>query len=414
MKAEIIAIGTELLMGQVVNTNATTIARFLNELGIGVYYQTVVGDNAERLTQQLMQSSQRSDLIVLCGGLGPTQDDITKEVIASFLNDVLVQHEPSKQKIIDYYASSRRNMTDNNLKQSLILKNSDALWNENGFAAGIYTEVDGVTYVVLPGPPRELERMLETQVRLKLHEQDNRHLESVLLRFADIGESLLASKLEDIITSQTNPTIAIYANPGAVDVRVTASGKTIQQAQSLLRPVAIEIQRRLSDFYYGRNQDTLSSVVAKLLQENNWSLSTAESLTGGLFGAEMTNVSGASSFYRGGIVAYTNEIKMNRLGVSQETIQNYGAISAECALEMAIQVKKHCQSDVGISFTGIADRHRVEGKPSGLVYIGIATPTHQKVVCVQLHRDRQLNRQLAVQKGLVELRKMLLEVENGN
>ncbi|QTU83482.1 competence/damage-inducible protein A [Carnobacteriaceae bacterium zg-C25] len=410
LKAEIIAVGTELLMGQVVNTNATTISRFLNAQNIGTYYQTVVGDNPNRLLEQLKQSSQRSDIIAICGGLGPTQDDITKEVIATFLNDELVQHELSKQKIVLYFEKSGRIMSENNLKQSLILKKCQPLMNHNGFATGMFIQKNDVTYIVLPGPPRELSMMLETEVKPVLSKFTQEQLSSVLLRFADIGESLLAEKIEDIVSEQTNPTVAIYANPGLVDVRVTASGQTSQEANRLMQPVIMAIQNRLSEFYYGRDEETLEHVVVALLKQKQWSIATAESVTGGLCGAKLTQISGVSSVYCGGVVTYTNEMKQTILGVNESTLHQFGAISAECALEMAQNVKKLCQSDIGISFTGIADKTSVENKPSGRVYIGIATPTQQKVVELQLHRDRELNRQLAVQKGFIELRKMLLEV----
>lgn len=393
LKSEIIAIGTELLMGQVVNTNATTISQFLHDRHIGVYYHTVIGDNAERLLEQLAISAKRSDVIILCGGLGPTEDDITKHVLATFLNQSLIQHQPSYDKIVSYYEQTNRKMPENSIRQSIIIENSIPLCNHNGFATGMFIEKEGVTYIVLPGPPRELNMMLQKEVLPLFKESQETVIVSETLRFATIGESLLAETISDLVTEQSNPTIGIYAKPGLVDVRLSANGYTVEEAKNVLFPLRLEIQKRLSDYYYGMDTDTLESVVLDLLATKGWKLSLSDYMTGGLCSSYLTNTHNNSVFV-GGMVKNTYPV-----------IENH---DEQVVLRAAEDANKYFSSNVAVSIMPNLqetshDTSRVN------VSIGIVTPTQQQVVHVLLNRDSQFNNELAVQHSLFALREALLE-----
>lgn len=393
LKSEIIAIGTELLMGQVVNTNATTISQFLHDRHIGVYYHTVIGDNAERLLEQLAISAKRSDVIILCGGLGPTEDDITKHVLATFLNQSLIQHQPSYDKIVSYYEQTNRKMPENSIRQSIIIENSIPLYNHNGFATGMFIEKEGVTYIVLPGPPRELNMMLQKEVLPLFKESQETVIVSETLRFATIGESLLAETISDLVTEQSNPTIGIYAKPGLVDVRLSANGYTVEEAKNVLFPLRLEIQKRLSDYYYGMDTDTLESVVLDLLATKGWTLSLSDYMTGGLCSSYLTNTHNNSVFV-GGMVKNTYPVIENQ--------------DEQVVLRAAEDANKYFSSNVAVSIMPNLqetshDTSRVN------VSIGIVTPTQQQVVHVLLNRDSQFNNELAVQHSLFALREALLE-----
>lgn len=412
-RAEIIAVGTELLMGQVVNTNTTDIARLLNELSISVYYQSVVGDNAERLKEQLALASQRSQLIILCGGIGPTQDDITKHVLAEFLNLSLDYHQPTEEKLRTYYKTRQRIMPENNLRQALYFKEGKALYNHNGMAVGVMLIQDDVTYIVLPGPPHELRLMLEKEVKPLLVQQKNIIFHSQTLRFFGIGESALAEKIDDLVTSQNNPTIAIYASETEVSVRLTANGDSIEQCEQFIQPIVCQINARLSEYLYGYGDDKLAKIVVDLLRKEGLTISVAESLTGGWFQKAIVDISGASSTFKGGIVTYQTTMKSHLLHIDDTLLQKYGTVSKECAIAMAEAIQHLCQSDIGIAFTGVAEG-TIEAKKEGTVFFAIAKKgLSTKWFQLALTKERNANRYLAVQHGLNELRK-LLEDRHGN
>lgn len=407
MRAEIIAVGTEILLGQIVNTNATTIAKKLQELSIPTYYQSVVGDNEERLLEQLSLSSKRSDLIIICGGIGPTKDDLTKQTLAKFLNQKLIYHPLTKAKIENHFVATKTIMTENNLNQSLIFENAHPFLNHNGLAVGFLFEINHCTYIVLPGPPSELALMLEKEVTPYLHKKINKVFKSTTLRFTNIGESRLASIIDDLIEAQTNPTIAIYATLGDVTVRVTANGETDEECFSKMKQTITCIMERLSEYFYGIDEETLPECVVRLLRKHSKTISVAESLTGGLCQSKFVDVSGASDVFLGGVVTYQNDNKISVLHVDEQIIQNSGAVSRECALDMAKKVQKLFSSHIGLSFTGIADQGIVEGKPSGTVFIGLVTEHSEIVFELALNRNRNENRLLATIYGINEVRKYL-------
>ncbi|MBS4189304.1 competence/damage-inducible protein A [Bacillus sp. FJAT-49705] len=373
MNAEIIAVGSELLLGQIVNTNARFLSQQLAELGINVYYHTVVGDNPQRLKDTIEIAESRSNLIIFTGGLGPTKDDLTKETIARHLNKQLIMDEQALQQIELYFERSNRIMTENNKKQAIILEDSQVLPNEHGMAPGMLLDADNLLYMLLPGPPKEMEPMFlkygYSILRTKLHDEDV--IVSRVLRFFGIGEAMLETEIEDLIDSQSNPTIAPLASDGEVTLRLTAKHNQMETALQLLDETEEAILSRVGNYFYGYDDTSLMNETIKLLNDQGLTISCAESLTGGMFQQEFTSIPGASAILKGGVVCYTNEVKANVLNVSEKTIKEEGVVSAQCALELAEKVSKLMNSDIGISFTGVAGPDQIEGKTIGTVYIGI-------------------------------------------
>ncbi|HLO12395.1 MAG TPA: competence/damage-inducible protein A [Pseudoneobacillus sp.] len=373
MNAEIIAVGSELLLGQIVNTNARYLSQQLAELGVNVFYHTVVGDNPNRLEQALITAETRSDIIVLTGGLGPTKDDLTKETIAKHLHTQLTMDSVALKSIEQFFARTKRNMTDNNKKQALVLENCFVLKNDNGMAPGMLLKKNQKIYILLPGPPKEMEPMFYTYGRQALlNELDNKDkIISRVLRFFGIGEAQLETDIEDIIDQQTNPTIAPLASDGEVTLRITAKHHDESEAISLLDQLEINIRKRVGQYLYGYNNTSLIKETFFLLQSNKLTIACAESLTGGLFQEQFTTIPGAGDLLKGGVVCYTNEAKMTLLNIKPETIQQNGVVSEACAIELAENIAKTLNTDVGISFTGVAGPDELEGKPVGTVFIGI-------------------------------------------
>ena len=374
MIAEIIAVGTELLLGNILNSNAKYLSEECAELGLSVYYQTVVGDNEERLTKVANQAIGRSDVIILTGGLGPTKDDLTKEVVAKLMNKKLVLHEPSKERIIEYFNKRKLDMTENNLKQALIPEGAVPLLNNNGTAPGIllhYKEIDKVI-ILLPGPPKEMQPMFSEHVKPYLKKQSNYVIVSKVLKVVGIGESKVETLISDIIENQYNPTIAPYAKDGEVHLRITAKAKSEQEANKLIEPVEFKIKKILGIAVYADDEKTtLEESVVEILKQNNLTLSIAESCTGGLLSATVVNCSGASSVFTEGIVTYSNEAKNKYLDVNEDIINKYGAVSEQTAYAMAKGMAKKANTDISLSVTGIAGpTGGTEQKPVGLVYIG--------------------------------------------
>ncbi|MBE2929678.1 competence/damage-inducible protein A [Anoxybacillus flavithermus] len=409
MKAEIIAVGSELLLGQIANTNAQFLSQQLAEIGIDVYYHTVVGDNPQRLTHAIEVAKQRSNLIIFTGGLGPTKDDLTKETIAKMLNKSLVLDEEAWQSICDYFSKTNRPMSPNNRKQALVLEGSHVLKNEHGMAPGMALVVDHVTYMLLPGPPKEMQPMFMKYGRPFLLQK--RHVRekivSRVLRFFHIGESQLETEIEDLIDAQTNPTIAPLASDGEVTLRLTAKHEREEEAKRMIDEVEENILARVRPYFYGYNDETLFSKLLATLKEKDKTLAVAESLTGGLFLKEMTALPTASSVIAGGVVCYTNEIKENVLHVPKEILQTEGAVSGRCAQLLAENVRKLCRSDIGISFTGVAGPDDLEGKPVGTVWIGIATERGTKTFAFTLSGNRQAIRMRTAKYGCYYLLQLL-------
>jgi nicotinamide-nucleotide amidase len=391
MKAELIAVGTELLLGQIANTNAQYISRKLAELGIEVYYHTVVGDNGNRLKETIEIAQDRSELIIFTGGLGPTKDDLTKETIARCMGRQLVQDDFAMEQIEAFFKRRGIVMSENNRKQALVIEGSKVLPNDHGMAPGMAIEVNGIKYVLFPGPPRELYPMFENYAipYLQSLSSDQQILHSKVLRFYGIGESLLEEKLIDLIDSQTNPTIAPYAGEAEVTLRLTAKANNIDEANLMIAVVEGKIGERVGEFIYGYNDDTLPFVVYRQLKQKAWKLALAESCTGGLLSRMLTAIPGCSEVYTGGVVCYAPEVKQNVIGVPKEVIEQYGTVSQQVALELASKVRALLKADVGVSVTGVAGPDAVEGKPVGLVYIGISTPAGEQVHEVNLSGTRE-------------------------
>lgn len=410
MNAEIIAVGSELLLGQIANTNAQYISKHLAELGVNVYYHTVVGDNSVRLEEAIKIAESRSNLVIFTGGLGPTKDDLTKETIAKHLGRELVFDEQALLSIEQYFIRSKRQMTENNKKQALVLEGCHVLANDHGMAPGMFVEVNNRYYMLLPGPPKEMQPMFLTYGFQELQKKltNKEVILSRVLRFFGIGESLLETEIEDLIDGQSNPTIAPLAGDGEVTLRITCKHDSLEKAKVLIDETEEKIFSRVGQHFYGYDDTTLMEEVSKKLTEKKLTIAAAESLTGGMFQQEVTSIAGAGNIYNGGIVCYTNEVKQNILKVKEETIETDGVVSERCAKELAENVSKLLNSDIGISFTGVAGPTELEGKPVGTVYIGIAIKGKPTIVeTLLLGGARAANRVRSVKYGLYFLLKAL-------
>ena len=376
MIAEIISVGTELLLGDTVNTNAAFLGRELAKLGISVYTQTVVGDNAERLMRAYTLAYERgADLVIATGGLGPTEDDITKEVAAEYFGVPMVLHEPSWEFMLSLWAKMNLPIAMNNKKQAILPEGCQVLKNPNGSAPGVYMEKDGKTMLLLPGPPNELEPMFLQLAVPILRKMSDTVLVSQTLKVVGIGESAVEERIKTLIGAQTNPTIAPYAKTAEVHLRVTASAGSEEEARKMIAPVTKELYGILGEAIYGYDGDTLEGVVSKLLKERGLTLACAESCTGGMVTAKMVNHPGVSEVLREGSITYANEAKIQRLGVDESLLTEYGAVSEQVAAAMAEGAAKTSGADVGLSTTGIAGPDGgTADKPVGLVYLGLYIP----------------------------------------
>ncbi|MCR1972439.1 competence/damage-inducible protein A [Clostridium cochlearium] len=371
MNAEIIAVGTEILLGDIVNTNAQFLSKKLAQMGISVYHQSVVGDNSDRLKEELNESFKRSDIVITTGGLGPTKDDLTKEIGAEYFNKEMILDEESLETIKNYFKKQGRKLSKNNEKQAYFPKGSIILPNNFGTAPGCIIEENNKYLIMLPGPPREIIPMFEQHVVPYLKKFNEGVLISKVLKICGMGESQVVTEINHLIENQTNPTVAPYAKENEVTLRLTAKASNEEDALSLIAPLEKEIKDILGDNIYGTDSDTLEGVIGNFLIENNLSIATAESCTGGLLCGRLVNYPGISKCLVEGIVTYSNDSKMNRIGVKKETLENFGAVSEETALEMAKGVAKTSGADIGISTTGIAGPSGgTDEKPIGLVYIG--------------------------------------------
>ncbi|SDQ39923.1 MULTISPECIES: competence/damage-inducible protein A [Streptococcus] len=381
MKAEIIAVGTEILTGQITNTNAQFLSEEFAKLGIDVFFQTAVGDNEERLLSIIDLASKRSDLVVLCGGLGPTEDDLTKQTLAKYLGRNLVFDEQASKRLDEFFATRPQfTRTANNERQAQLIEGSTPLQNSTGLAVGGVIEVDGVTYVVLPGPPSELKPMVWDYL-VPLLSSDHKQLYSRVLRFFGIGESQLVTVLSDLIDNQTDPTIAPYAKTGEVTLRLSTKADDIESAKEKLDQLEQKILSKktlnsipLENLLYGYGDDnSMARVVFDLLKKKHKTITAAESLTAGLFQSSIADFSGSSSVFNGGFVTYSIEEKSKMLQIPLEELQEHGVVSHFTAEKMAEQSRKLTDADFGIGLTGVAGPDSLEGHPAGTVFIGIAT-----------------------------------------
>jgi len=399
MNAEILAVGSELLLGQITNTNAKFISNQLSELGINVYYHTVVGDNAKRLDEAITIAESRADLIIFSGGLGPTKDDLTKETIARHLGISLEFDEVALTYIEQFFAKRGRPMTENNRKQALVLAGCEILANHHGMAPGMILTKGGRTYILLPGPPKELEPMFQFEAKPKLGALLNAGgvIVSHVMRFYGIGEAELEVRVQAILDTQTNPTVAPLASDGEVTLRVTAKAETVQEAQQLIATKVAEIQALVGDHQYGVNDDSLASKTVEMLLDNQLTISAAESLTAGLFQSELAEIPGVGNALTGGVVTYTEEAKISQLGIPKQLLDSYGIVSSECAAAMASAVKQKFGTNIGIGLTGAAGPTAHDHQPVGTVWIGIAIDDEEPITyLLHLSGMRNTNRLRAV------------------
>ena len=416
MKAEIIAVGTEILTGQIVNTNSQFLSEKLAEIGVDVYFQTAVGDNETRLLSLLEIAKNRSQLIVLTGGLGPTEDDLTKQTLAKFLERDLVFDSEAQEKL-DLFFAQRPDYarTPNNERQAQIIRGSTPLPNETGLAVGGMIEVEGVTYVVLPGPPSELKPMVLNELLPRL--TTGAKLYSRVLRFFGIGESQLVTILADLIEQQMDPTLAPYAKTGEVTLRLSTKAKSKEEADLALNTLEEQILSRdtfegtsLRDLCYGYGEETsLASLVVEELKKRQLSITAAESLTAGLFQASLADFSGVSAIFKGGFVTYSLEEKAKMLDIPQTELEIHGVVSTYTAEKMAEQAREKTVSDIGISLTGVAGPESLEGHPAGTVFIGLSQESGTEVIRVNIGgRSRTDVRKIAVMHAFNLVLKALL------
>lgn len=410
--AEILCIGTEILLGNIVNTNSADISQGLAELGVNMYHHTVVGDNPERLREALEIAFSRNNIVVTTGGLGPTYDDLSKETIAAYFGRKLVRHEPSMKALETFFRHFGSEMTENNLKQAMMPEGCLVLENHNGTAPGAILEEDGKIAIMLPGPPREMRPMFREQVMPWLARRSDRILRSHCVYFFGIGESSLEQQLRAEMESMTNPTLAPYAKEGEVMLRVTASASSEAEAEALMRPVIDMLLQRFGDLIYGVDVDNLQTAAVELLRASGLKTAVAESCTGGYLAKRITDVPGSSDVFECGVVSYANAVKAKVLGVKEETLAQYGAVSPQTAREMADGVRALSGADIGVSLTGIAGPGGgSQEKPVGLVYLGISSPWHSEVKELRLDRgyseQRELIRLLASSHALSLLMKTI-------
>lgn len=415
MSAEIICVGTELLLGEILNSNVQFLAQELAQLGIPHYYQTVVGDNLQRIHQVMETALQRASILIFTGGLGPTTDDLTTEAIAAFFKTSLQERPEIIADITEKFSKIGRKMAANNRKQALLPQGADILANPTGTAPGlIWQPQPGITLLTFPGVPSEMKRMWqETAIPyLKSQGWGQTSIYSQVLRFRGIGESTLAEKVAPFFELQ-NPTVAPYAGLGEVRLRISSRASSEGEALAVIAPIAAQIRAIAGLDYFGQDDDTLGSVVGEKLRQKGQTVSVAESCTGGGLGAMLTEVAGSSDYFWGGVIAYDNRVKEEFLGVNPQDLAQYGAVSSLVAEQMAMGVKTRLGTDWGISITGIAGPSGgSEQKPIGLVYIGLATPNG--IVISQEHRfgairGREAVRYLGACTALDQLRRQLIQ-----
>jgi len=395
MNAEILCVGTELLLGDIVNTNAAYLARELAALGIGCYYQSVVGDNAGRLAESLRLALSRADMVITTGGLGPTYDDLTKETVAQHFGLPMELHQPSLDRMKEILERRGRPFTKNNEKQAYFPKGARIFPNDQGTAPGLAIEQDGKIVIMLPGPPNEMTAMFQQQVRPYLESRSDRVLRSHTIHLFNIGESAVEDKLHQSMLDHQNPTIAPYAKLGEVQLRVTAAAANEEEAEAMMKPVIDEICTQFADYVYGVDVKDLQHAVVARLTELGKTIAVAESCTGGMVASRITDIPGASQVFLCGAVTYSNESKTAMLGVSPKTLEEHGAVSRQCALEMARGIRAASGADIGLSTTGIAGPGGgTPQKPVGLVYVAAVDGAEEKVLELHLSRGYDNQREL--------------------
>lgn len=412
MVVELVSVGTELLLGNIVNTNTQFLAEKCALLGLSMYHQVVVGDNRDRLVEVIRTALDRSDIVILTGGLGPTEDDLTKEVCAEVMGFPLVEDAHTRARIVEYFRNSiYKEIPENNWKQTIVPEGALVLDNDNGTAPGLILEKDGKAAILLPGPPAELYPLFMKKVCPYLQKLQPEVIRSQMIKICGMGESQVEDKILDLIDRQTNPTIATYAKTGEVHLRVTAKAKDEDEAKKLLKPVVKEIKNRFGDYVYSTKEgETLEMAVVRLLEKYDLTVTTAESCTGGLLAGRIVNVPGASEVFREGFITYSNKAKRKILDVSKSTLKKYGAVSAQVAKEMATGGVFATDADACVAVTGVAGPDGgTDEKPVGLVYIATYMKDSVSVEHYQFKGDRAKVREQSVVKALDLLRRSILE-----
>lgn len=416
MTVELISVGTELLLGNIVNTNANYLSKKCAELGYSLYYQVTVGDNEGRLVDALQSALSRSDVVILTGGLGPTQDDMTKETVAKVLGRELIMDEHSKERIASFFKFRYSGtaippvITENNWKQALKIDGCIVLDNDNGTAPAYIVEDNGKMVILLPGPPSEMMPLFDKQIYPYLRNKDSKIFLSKMVKICGVGESRAETDIIDLIEGQSNPTVAPYAKDAEVHFRVTAGADSEEEGEALLKPMVEELYRRFGDNIYSTDEEeTLEEVVVKLLASKKFTLTTAESCTGGLVTGRLVNVAGVSEVLKEGFITYSNEAKMKYLGVNEETLKLYGAVSSQTAQEMAIGAAKNTGADAALAITGIAGPDGgTPDKPVGLVFVGCYVSGKVTVKELHLTGNRQRVRNQSIIYALDMLRRCLI------
>ena len=408
MKAEIIAVGTEILLGEIVDTDSPYIAARLPALGIDLFWVTQAGDNLPRVREALERAWQRSDLIFTTGGLGPTEDDLTREAIAAALGEEMRVEPSLEAHLHEFFARRGRPMPERNVKQATLIPSARAIPNAYGTAPGWWVEREGRVIIAMPGPPGEMRRMWEAEVEPELRRRaGGLVLVSRTLKTSDVTEGLVDELLGDV-KHGANPTVSVYSRADGIQVRIAAKAADRHAADALIAPVEVEARRVLGDAVWGADADTLESVVGAMLRERGSSLATMESCTGGLLASTITDVPGSSDYFKGGLVSYATEMKL-AWGVSREVVETYGVISVECAREMARVARERLSADVGIGVTGVAGPDEQEGKPAGTVHIALDDGSGDaRVVSYQFAQSREMVKRRAVTTALSLLRRTVL------
>ena len=412
MKAEIISIGTELLLGEITDTNASYLASQLPLLGIDLLWVTQVGDNMDRLRECLERVWQRSDLVLATGGLGPTEDDLTRDAIAAMLGEELYVDTELEQRLRDFFARRNFPMPENNIKQAMLIPSARAIPNDRGSAPGWWVEKandagENRVLIAMPGPPAEMQRMWRDEVFPKLRESiDGEIIVSRTIKTLTMTESGVAEKLRSIIDS-ANPSLAVYAKTDGIHVRLTAKAKSGDEAAAMISVLEDKVRALLGDTVWGIDDETLEGLTGALLSKKGLTLATMESCTGGLLANTITDVPGSSNYFKGGIVSYANEAKIAS-GVDAGLVERYGAVSAEVAADMARAARERLRSDIGIGVTGVAGPTELEGKPAGTVYIAIDDGKERRLIEGRYPPLRHQVKRRAAYHALFELRRVLL------
>jgi nicotinamide-nucleotide amidase len=406
--AELISVGTELLMGEIVDSNAAYLAQELKNRGVFIQWKTIVGDNLERIVEAITRASKRSDIVILGGGLGPTDDDLTREGIAAVVGETPVINEVYLEKLKAFFTARGRSYPESNNKQAWVIPSGETLENPVGTAPGWFVRVPNSSTVIvaMPGPPREMKKMWAQQVLPRLNLPSSGFYHRTFRTFA-IGESHIAERLTNL-TQSPNPSVATYARRDGVHVRVAASAATLEEAKILAQPIEQKVQAALEGHIYGYDDESLAKIVGELLVKRGETIATCESLTGGLLADELTNVSGSSRYVQGGAITYSNEAKI-KMGVKPETIAEHGAVSMESALEMAIAAKTQFGTTWGVSTTGVAGPEISEGKPVGTLFVGVAGPNGAEAYSLPTAGDRRTIKERAALNALGQLWRQLTE-----